>query len=135
MQHRIKFQVTDWFNPRPEKEAGTVLAYVLRNFLWNWSDMDAVACIKSFLPIMKKSPETVLLLNDGISPEYGELESNEEKPYRRRDFTMMTMHNVRQRTRGQWSELIKKVDPGLKVRRRAEAGDPIFVPWLTTITG
>jgi peptide subunit release factor RF-3 len=89
----------------------------MRNVLWNWSDEDAVKIIKTFVPILKQAPGTVLLVNDGISPVYKAMSNNLLKPYRRRDVTVMTMHNTRQRTEAQWAELFKKADDGLQVRK------------------
>ena len=47
-----------------------------------------------------------LLISDLVSPDWGTYEPGVERAFRRRDVTLMTMHNVMQRTRGEWGVLI-----------------------------
>jgi hypothetical protein len=116
LQGRIQFQKSNFFDARPSTESGVVRAYILRNVLWNWSDEDAVRILQTFVPIMKRSPQTVILVNDGISPVYKGLGSlHAEKPYRRRDVTVMTMHNTKQRTEQQWADMFAQAHPGFRV--------------------
>jgi ubiquinone/menaquinone biosynthesis C-methylase UbiE len=111
LQQRIKFNQRDMFKPQPVSDAGKVLAYVLRNVLWNWSDEDCVRLLQTFIPALEKSPETVILVNDGMSPAKGTFEPHVEKAYRRRDVTVMTMHNTKQRTEPEWREVFAKASP------------------------
>lgn len=115
LQQRIKFNQRDMFKPQPIDDADRVLAYVLRNVLWNWSDEDCVKLLQTFVPVMEKSPQTVVLVTDGISPARGTFESHVEKVYRRRDVTVMTMHNTKQRTEEEWREVFAKASPHFMV--------------------
>lgn len=115
MQQRIKFEQRDFFEPRPIEDADKALAYIVWNVLWNWSDEDCIKLLQTFIPIMKKSPQTVLLINDGISPARGTFEIHVEKAYRRRDVTVMTMHNTKQRTEGEWRDVFTRANPHFKV--------------------
>ena len=116
LQQRIQFNQRDMFKPQPIEAADKVLAYVMRNVLWNWSDDDCVKLLQTFIPVMDKSPDTVLLVNDGMSPAWGMFEPHVDKAYRRRDVTVMTMHNTKQRTKEEWRELFEKASPHFEVR-------------------
>ncbi len=115
LQQRIRFNQRDMFKAQPVEDAGKVLAYVLRNVLWNWSDEDCIKILQTFVPVMEASPEVVVLVNDGMSPARGTFEPHVEKAYRRRDVTVMTMHNTKQRTEEEWRELFAKASPHFKV--------------------
>jgi trans-aconitate methyltransferase len=116
LQQRIKFNQRDMFKAQPIEAADKVLAYVMRNVLWNWSDEDCVKLLQTFIPVMEKSSDTVILVNDGMSPTRDMFEPHVEKAYRQRDVTVMTMHNTRQRTEEEWSELFAKASPHFQVR-------------------
>ena len=116
LQKRIKFNQHDKFEPQPIPDTDKVLAYVLKNVLWNRSDEESIRILQAFIPALEKSPQTVILLNDGISPVRGMFESHVEEAYRRRDVTVMTMHNNKQRTEQEWRELFTKASPQFQVR-------------------
>lgn len=116
LQDRITFEARAPAEPRPDEDASTVLAYILRGVFWNKSDQEAVKILKAFVPVLQKAPEVTLLVSDGISPTYGSMDAHAAHPYRRRDLTVMTMHNARQRTEKQWEALFKSADPNLEVR-------------------
>ena len=59
---------------------------------------------------MEKEPQTVVLVNDGMSPARGTFEPQAEQAYRRRDVTVMTMHNAKQRTEEEW-RVVRKGEP------------------------
>ena len=106
----------DKFNPQPTEDSDNVLfVYLVRNILWNCSDEDCVKIIQTFVPAMKKSPDTVLLVNEMMSPAAGTFECHVEKAYRRRDVTVMTMHNAKQRTEEEWKALFAKASPNFTV--------------------
>ncbi len=115
LQQRIKFNQRDMLQEQPIEAADHVLAYVLRNVLWNWSDEDCVKLLQTFIPVMEKSQHTTVLVNDGISPARGTFEPHIEKAYRRRDVTVMTMHNTKQRTEEEWRAVFRKASPHFQV--------------------
>lgn len=105
----------DNLDPQPIMDADKVAAYVIRNVLWNWSDKDAIELLQTFVPVLQKSPSTPILVSDGISPSRKSFDPHVEQAYRRRDITMMTMHNVKQRTHGEWTDLFARASPHFKV--------------------
>lgn len=116
LQQRISFKLRSHsLNQPPIADADKTPIYVIRNVLWNWSDHDAIRLLQSIVPVMEKAPETVVLISDGISPAKDTFEPHVEVAYRRRDLTMMTMHNVKQRTESEWRDLFAKASPSFKV--------------------
>lgn len=107
----------DRFKPPPiENPNGRRLVYLVRNILWNCSDDDGVKLLQAFIPDMEKSPNAVLLVNEMMSPARGTFERHVEKGYRRRDVTVMTMHNAKQRTEEEWKALFAQASPNFTVR-------------------
>jgi ubiquinone/menaquinone biosynthesis C-methylase UbiE len=115
LQPRIKFNQRDMFKPQPTAATSHVVAFMLRNVLWNWSDEDCIRLLQTFIPVMEINPDTVILVNDGMSPARGTFEPHIEKAYRRRDVTVMTMHNTKQRTEEEWRDVFKKASPHFMV--------------------
>lgn len=113
----LSFQIqVDKFKPQPTGDPESVLlVYLVRNILWNCSDEDCIKIFQTFVPAMEKSPDTVLLVNEMISPAAGTFECHVEKRYRRRDVTVMTMHNAKQRTEEEWKALFAKASPNFTV--------------------
>ena len=106
----------DKFKPQPTEGPDKVLlVYLVRNILWNCSDEDCVKILQTFVPVMEESPDTVLLVNEMMSPAGGTFERHVEKGYRRRDVTVMTMHNAKQRTEEEWKALFTKASPNFTV--------------------
>ncbi|TKA62103.1 hypothetical protein B0A55_09725 [Friedmanniomyces simplex] len=104
------------FDPQPVEDVGdTVAAYIVRNMLWNWSDDEVVELLHTFLPVMAKSPQTVVLVCDGASPARDSADPYIEQAFRRRDITMMTMHNARQRSTAEWQLLFARASKDLQV--------------------
>ena len=93
----------------------TLLVYLVRNILWNHSDAECIKILRAFEPAMRKSPGAVLLVNEMLSPAPGTFERNVEKSYRRRDVTVLTMHNAKQRTEDEWRALFVEASPDFKV--------------------
>lgn len=116
LQQRIMFtQSNDKFDPQPTGDTEKVTAYVIRNVFWNWSDNDVTRLLQTFVPVLEKSPGTVILICDGISPGRKAFDPHVELAYRRRDLTMMTMHNVKQRTEKEWREVFAQASPCFEV--------------------
>lgn len=113
---RIAFaHVPSLFDPIPSEDSTTVLVYVIRNLLWNWADEDAIKLLQALLPTLKDAPSVRILVTDGVSPIPKDFPPHVEIAYRRRDITVMTMHNVKQRTQVEWLAMFAQVDPNLKV--------------------
>ncbi|KPM40017.1 hypothetical protein AK830_g6532 [Neonectria ditissima] len=95
--------------------------YTLNSILWNLSDEDCIAILSHFLPLLEKSPNSVLLLNELLSPLPGTFEPHVDKAYRRRDVTVMTMHNAKLRTEKGWREIFQKASPNFEVSAKSAA--------------
>ncbi|KAI9652383.1 MAG: hypothetical protein M1831_006861 [Alyxoria varia] len=95
--------------PTPVKP-GKVLAFTIRNILWNLPDTDCLKLLRTFVPALKQDKGCVLVVNEMCSPARGEFEPHVELGYRRRDVTVMAMHNAKQRDEGEWRELFGEVD-------------------------
>ena len=89
--------------------------YLVRNILWNCSDDDCVKILQTFVPAMANSPDAVLLVNEMLSPALGTFDRHVEKGYRRRDVTVMTMHNAKQRTEEDWKALFAEASANFTV--------------------
>lgn len=126
---RISFEQRDLFAPRTLKELDSyddsgegAVIILLRSVLWNLPDAEVVELLKSFVPMLDRKQgsqkrDVKLLVSDLVSPTYGTFapDTERERPFRRRDVTLMTMHNVKQRTAGEWGALIGEGVEGCEV--------------------
>lgn len=111
----FRYQV-DRFEPQPiAYPENTLLIYLVRNILWNHSDAECIKILRAFVSAMRKTPGAVLLVNEMLSPAPGTFERNVEKSYRRRDVTVLIMHNAKQRTEDEWRALFVEASPDFKV--------------------
>lgn len=120
---RVHFRAHEPFAPRliPESggdDGGDVhpTVFLLRGVLWNLDDGEAIKLLQSFIPAMQRRDQPLLLISDLVSPAWGTFEPHVERAFRRRDVTLMTMHNVQQRTASEWAALIRNADPHFKVK-------------------
>ena len=102
---------------QPIKNSVQSPVYLVRNILWNCSDDDAVKILRTFVPELEKSLDAILLVNEMMSPATGTFDRHVEKGYRRRDVTVMTMHNAKQRTEEDWRALFTEASPNLSVSK------------------
>ena len=128
---RISFQQRDLFAPRTLKDLDSyasssenerALIVLLRSVLWNLPDAEVVQLLKSFMPMLdskhgSRKRDIKILVSDLVSPAYGTFapDIERERTFRRRDVTLMTMHNVQQRTAGEWGALIGEGVEGCEV--------------------
>lgn len=129
---RITFQPHDPFTPQSATQAlpsdvvgnntpGAVSIFLLRSRLWSMPDEQCVRLLRSFetalrhRPVGGGRPPAVLAINDLVSPRYRTFEPHVERAFRRRDVTLMTMHNAKQRTSVEWMAIIEEALPGLQV--------------------
>lgn len=121
---RVRFSPRDPFATRSfqemEDEGGdrgfTPIVFLLRAVLWNLDDSEAIRLLQSFIPAMRRRDGPLLLISDLVSPAWGTFEPHVERAFRRRDVTLMTMHNVKQRTADEWAAMIRRANPHFKVR-------------------
>ena len=131
---RVHFSQRDLFATRSldeikgEGEGASRTIFLLRGVLWNLDDDQAIELLQSFIPAMQGPDGPLLLINDLVSPTYGTFEPHVERAFRRRDVTLMTMHNVKQRTASEWAALISTASPQFKVRAILMASTHLFNP-------
>jgi hypothetical protein len=94
--------------------------FIIRNVFWNWTDDAAIDLISTLTKSLRANPNAVLVFADGQSPEDEDgYELSKELIFRRRDLTMMAMHNVKQRTKSEWISLFKTSCPDLELDTRS----------------
>ena len=122
---RVRFTPRDLFATRSIQEMEgegegdrgfTPIAFLLRGVLWNLDDSEAIRLLQSFIPAMRHCDGPLLVISDLVSPAWGTFEPHVERAFRRRDVTLMTMHNVKQRMASEWAALIRSASPHFKVR-------------------
>jgi trans-aconitate methyltransferase len=116
LKGRVTFKQHDLYASQPPKDAAEVYAYVMWNVCWNLDDANCVRLLQTFVPVLEESPQTILLMNEGMSPPKGMFEQHIDHAYRRRDVTAMTMHNTKLRSEEEWRELFNQASPYFKVR-------------------
>lgn len=84
--------------------------FLLYGVLWILDDQSCLALLRKFVPLLLHPSRPILLVCDLVSPEKGQFEPHVELAFRRRDVTLMSMHNAQQRTSKQWLELMVKAD-------------------------
>ncbi|KAI9709674.1 MAG: hypothetical protein M1828_002373 [Chrysothrix sp. TS-e1954] len=112
---RINFEQHDFFTPQTVRS--DIDAYVLRQCLHNWSDVDSILILRSFIPTLRANPHAALLINETIVPARGEIPLHEERQMRQIDVAMFVSSNAKQRTEVEWRSLVKDADPELRVAR------------------
>jgi hypothetical protein len=115
LQGKISFKQHNLFQQQFDESSSRIFAYIVKAVLRNLCDDDCIKLLRGFIPVLERSPKTVVLVNDLVSPRSGTFAPHVEQAYRRRDVTLMTMHNVKQRTENEWLELLQKGSPHFKV--------------------
>lgn len=116
LEGRVTFRQHDLYATQPLEDAAQVYAYVMWNVCWNLDDADCVKLLQTFIPVLEGSPQTILLINEGMSPPKGMFDQHIDHAYRRRDVTAMTMHNTKLRSEEEWRSLFNEASPYFKVR-------------------
>ncbi|KAI5463847.1 hypothetical protein BGZ63DRAFT_471766 [Mariannaea sp. PMI_226] len=104
------------FNP-PLCTSNEACIYIFNTILWILPDEDCVLILRSMAEILEKSKSSMLLINDLLSPPPGADSSffDSDKAYRRRDVTVMTMHNAKVRTLKEWQAIFLQANPRFKL--------------------
>lgn len=95
------------FDQQAQRSKDDVLprVFLLRSVLWCLDDQSCVRLLQSFIPALQHPSCPTLLISDLVSPAWGTFEPHVERAFRRRDVTLMTMHNAKQRTASEWAAL------------------------------
>jgi hypothetical protein len=92
-----------------------IVAFIIRNVFWNWSDNSILSLLGKVVLVLRRNPTARILVTDSLSPLSSSFPPQTEIAYRRRDITMMAMHNVKQRTNDEWIALFRQVDADMEV--------------------
>jgi 6-hydroxytryprostatin B O-methyltransferase len=106
LQDRITFQAHDFFSEQPI----IADAYLFRNVLYDWPDVDVERIVKSLMPALR--PNARVLVADDIVPKWGEkkLSPYLEKYLRSNDMSMFSACSGKARTLTQFCKLMERCD-------------------------
>lgn len=114
--HEVNFELQDTTPETVEAPGGQLRRlFLLYGVLWILDDKSCVDLLRGFVPLLRHPARPILLVCDLVSPAQGQFDPHVELPFRRRDVTLMTMHNARQRTAKQWLDLVVEADPRFQV--------------------
>lgn len=114
--HEVNFEHLDSTPDEVEVPGGQLRRlFLLYGVLWILDDESCVALLRRFVPLLLHPTRPILLVCDLVSPEKGQFDQHVELAFRRRDVTLMTMHNAQQRTAKQWLALMREADPRFQV--------------------
>jgi 6-hydroxytryprostatin B O-methyltransferase len=111
IKSRIDMIEYDFFTPQPVKHADV---YLLRTILHDWPDADAVKILQGVVEAM--GPSSHLLIMDMVLPQPGSGSKTFEATLRQKDLTMIQTFNAKEREVEEWTALLTKADPRLKIR-------------------
>ncbi|RSM00677.1 hypothetical protein CEP52_008979 [Fusarium oligoseptatum] len=103
-----------------EDEPETPRVYLFKSILWNLPDRECICILSNLLVATRRSKNSVILVNDLLSPSPGTFEPHVDKAYRRRDVTVMAMHNAKLRTKEEWDSIFRKCHPGITDPRQSK---------------
>jgi hypothetical protein len=113
-ESRVEFMQHDYFQPQPVHSA---TAFFTRQITHNLTDEDTVRFFRAFVPALEASkPGTLVLINDTVIPEPGEMPFYEEQRLRQMDLAMWIVFNSKQRSAREFGRLLAQADSRLKVR-------------------
>lgn len=110
----MTFQKHSFFEPQPVHDAN---AFLLRQCLHNYNDIDCVSIIRALVPALEKcNARTPFLINDIILLESGSTTRYVNHHLRQVDLTMMITLGAKQRTAREFENLLKQADERFEVR-------------------
>lgn len=111
IKSRIEIKAYDFFTPQPVRNADV---YLLRTILHDWPDADAIKILQGIVAAM--GPSSRLLIMDMVLPKPGSGSVTFEAALRQKDLTMIQCFNAQEREVEEWSALLTKADPRLKIQ-------------------
>ncbi|KIW87578.1 uncharacterized protein Z519_11903 [Cladophialophora bantiana CBS 173.52] len=127
LRNSVRFRQRDTFGMRNTEEIELEklgsnefvrTTFLIRNMLWCMKDSEITRLLQTFVPVLQSDAGASLLICDLVSPAWATFEPYVERIYRRRDVTLMTMHNAKQRTAKEWTDLFLGAHPQYQVRLR-----------------
>ncbi|KAL2859608.1 S-adenosyl-L-methionine-dependent methyltransferase [Aspergillus pseudodeflectus] len=112
LQDRITFEVHNMFTPQTRQG---IDVFYLRHILHDWPDDWAVKILKNLVPALK--PTSRIIISDSVIPPPDQLHGLHERFVRYLDLQMMVLHNARERTEGDFAELLRRADERLRIKK------------------
>ncbi|CAM1511670.1 Fc.00g091830.m01.CDS01 [Cosmosporella sp. VM-42] len=104
-----------------QRDPSWATIYMVRSVLWKLPDEECCTILQKLIPLAEANFRSVILVNDLLSPPAGTFAPHVDKAYRRRDVTVMTMHNAKLRTQEEWLALFLKASTRFTVRAISNA--------------
>ena len=111
VRNRVKIIEHDFFTPQPVRDADV---YLLRTIIHDWPDADALKILRGIVEVM--SPSSQLVVMDMVLPKPGSGSKTFEAALRQKDLTMIQTFNAKEREEDEWTDLLTRADPRLRVR-------------------
>lgn len=110
------FQEQDFFQPQPESLKPN--AYLLSRILHDWKDEEAIDILSRLLPAVKNHGTRIFVAERVLADKSDgtEMPLYHEAQLRSRDLLMWAFFGSGERTKGQWADLFKRADEGLKIQ-------------------
>ena len=113
VEGRVTFQQHNFFDPQPARSAS---AFVIRQCLHNYDDRDAARIVRAVVPALERCARgTPLLISDIVLPDTGTISRSQEHHLRQIDCCMMVLQGAKQRSKVEFTRLIKEADERLKI--------------------
>ena len=118
---RLHFQPCSFFDPQPIRDADV---YLFRHVFHDWPDEKAREIIRNTTPSMK--PGSRLLVAEYILYPTGEDDPYSAKMARVADMQMMVLINAKERSLGDWKELLHDASGGMLEFEQAKGPVVVF---------
>lgn len=112
---RVKFVQGNLSSFVTEPASSFTYAIIVKNVLWCLPDHECIVYLQSLRNSTQVQHGATILINELLSPKEDMPGIHDYHPYRRRDVTLMTMHNAKQRDEDEWRAIFDQVEPGLEV--------------------
>jgi 6-hydroxytryprostatin B O-methyltransferase len=110
LSDRVHFEAHDFFTPQLANGADV---YLLRHILHDWSDVLAIKILQQLTKGMKDG--ALMIIVDGVLPPRGVLPIPLERLLTGMDLQMWAGLNARERSREDWTSLLKEADTRLEI--------------------
>ena len=112
LRSRLEHQAHSFFEPQPCRDADV---YYMRNIFHNWPDEQCVQILRNHVPVMR--PGSRLLIDDFTLHDPLTVSPIEERKTRSMDITMLIYFGSRERTVGEWREMLAEADERFELIR------------------
>ena len=97
----------------------------MRSVFHDWPDAYVVRFLRNLVPAL--SPGVRVIINECCLPERDELGHFDERVIRGMDLCMLAMFNSKERTVGEWKDLLKSASDGFKFLGAKKPGGLLWI--------